>query len=86
MAADPVAAGRKGGKSRSEKKLAAARRNGFQRVYLEKMITETEQHIREVGKDPVAEKWLRDAQVVLKSNPETDGPIVGVLIVPKVEE
>lgn len=30
MPADPVAAGRKGGKSRSAKKLAAARRNGFQ--------------------------------------------------------
>jgi hypothetical protein len=33
MASDPVAAGRKGGQSRSEKKIAAARRNGFQRVY-----------------------------------------------------
>jgi hypothetical protein len=33
MAADPVAAGKKGGASRSPKKLAAARRNGFQRVY-----------------------------------------------------
>lgn len=31
MPADPVAAGRKGGQSRSEKKLAACRRNGFQK-------------------------------------------------------
>jgi hypothetical protein len=33
MPADPVSAGRKGGSSRSPKKLAASRRNGFQRVY-----------------------------------------------------
>lgn len=37
MPADPVAAGRKGGKiggkSRSAKKLAAIRKNGFQKVY-----------------------------------------------------
>lgn len=32
MPADPVAAGRKGGKSKSAAKLAAARRNGFQKV------------------------------------------------------
>ena len=32
MASDPVAAGRKGGSSRSAAKLAAARRNGFQKV------------------------------------------------------
>jgi hypothetical protein len=32
MPADPVAAGRKGGASRSEKKIAACRRNGFQKV------------------------------------------------------
>ena len=32
MPADPVAAGRKGGSSRSAKKVAASRRNGFQRV------------------------------------------------------
>lgn len=32
MPADPVAAGRKGGQSKSAAKLAAARRNGFQRV------------------------------------------------------
>jgi hypothetical protein len=31
MPADPVSAGRKGGQSRSTAKLAAARRNGFQR-------------------------------------------------------
>jgi hypothetical protein len=31
MPADPVAAGRKGGKSKSAKKLAAAKRNGFQK-------------------------------------------------------
>lgn len=31
MPADPVAAGKKGGKSRSAAKLAAARRNGFQK-------------------------------------------------------
>jgi hypothetical protein len=30
MPADPVEAGRKGGRSRSAKKLAAIRRNGFQ--------------------------------------------------------
>ena len=30
MPADPVEAGRKGGRSRSAKKLAAAKRNGFQ--------------------------------------------------------
>lgn len=30
MPADPVAAGRKGGKSKSPAKLAAAKRNGFQ--------------------------------------------------------
>ena len=30
MPSDPVEAGRKGGKSRSVAKLAAARRNGFQ--------------------------------------------------------
>lgn len=29
---DPVAAGKKGGASRSEAKLAAARKNGFQKV------------------------------------------------------
>lgn len=33
MASDPVSAGRKGGQSRSERKLAACKRNGFQRVY-----------------------------------------------------
>jgi hypothetical protein len=32
MPADPVAAGRKGGQSRSQKKLSACRRNGFQPV------------------------------------------------------
>lgn len=32
MPADPVAAGRKGGQSRSAAKLAAIKRNGFQRV------------------------------------------------------
>lgn len=32
MPADPREAGRKGGKSRSEAKRAAARRNGFQKV------------------------------------------------------
>jgi hypothetical protein len=31
MPADPVSAGRKGGQSRSAKKLAAIRRNGFQK-------------------------------------------------------
>jgi hypothetical protein len=33
MPADPVAAGRKGGQSRSPAKLAACRRNGFQKVH-----------------------------------------------------
>jgi hypothetical protein len=33
MPADPVAAGKKGGASRSAKKLEACRRNGFQRVH-----------------------------------------------------
>jgi hypothetical protein len=33
MPADPVAAGRKGSRSRSLKKLLAIRKNGFQRVY-----------------------------------------------------
>jgi hypothetical protein len=33
MSADPIAAGRKGGKSRSPRKLAACRRNGFQKIY-----------------------------------------------------
>jgi hypothetical protein len=32
MPADPVSAGRKGGQSRSAAKLAACRRNGFQRT------------------------------------------------------
>jgi hypothetical protein len=32
MSANPVEAGRKGGQSRSETKLAAARRNGFQKA------------------------------------------------------
>lgn len=32
MPADPVAAGRKGGQSRSAAKVAAAKRNGFRRV------------------------------------------------------
>jgi len=32
MPANPIEAGRKGGQSRSEKKVAAARRNGFQKV------------------------------------------------------
>jgi hypothetical protein len=32
MPADPVAAGRKGGQSRSAAKLAAIKKNGFQRV------------------------------------------------------
>jgi len=36
MPADPVKAGRKGGASRSEKKLAACRRNGFQKVYTDR--------------------------------------------------
>ena len=33
MPSDPVAAGRKGGQSRSASKLAACRKNGFQRIY-----------------------------------------------------
>jgi hypothetical protein len=33
MPADPVAAGRKGGSRRTPAQLAAAKRNGFQRVY-----------------------------------------------------
>lgn len=33
MPANPVEAGKKGGKSRSPAKLAAARRNGFQKFY-----------------------------------------------------
>jgi hypothetical protein len=32
MPADPVSAGRKGGRSRSAKKLSACRKNGFQKV------------------------------------------------------
>jgi hypothetical protein len=32
MASNPVEAGRKGGQSRSEAKIAACRRNGFQKV------------------------------------------------------
>ena len=32
MPADPVAAGRKGGRSKSPAKLAACRKNGFQKV------------------------------------------------------
>ncbi len=32
MAANPVEAGRKGGRSRSDAKLAACRKNGFQKV------------------------------------------------------
>jgi hypothetical protein len=32
MGADPIAAGRKGGQSRSAAKIAAAKRNGFQPV------------------------------------------------------
>jgi hypothetical protein len=32
MPADPISAGRKGGQARSAKKLAAARRNGFQKA------------------------------------------------------
>lgn len=32
MPADPVEAGRKGGRSRSARKLAAIRKNGFQKV------------------------------------------------------
>jgi hypothetical protein len=35
MSANPVEAGRKGGQSRSEAKLAAARRNGFQKTNAE---------------------------------------------------
>jgi hypothetical protein len=35
MPADPISAGRKGGQSRSAAKLAAARRNGFQKVTVE---------------------------------------------------
>ena len=31
MPANPVTAGRKGGQSRSEKKIAACKRNGFQK-------------------------------------------------------
>jgi hypothetical protein len=31
MPSDPVSAGRKGGKSKSEKKIAACKRNGFQK-------------------------------------------------------
>ena len=34
MPADPVSAGRKGGRSRSAAKVAAARRNGFQKAYV----------------------------------------------------
>jgi hypothetical protein len=33
MAADPIEAGRRGGRSRSAKKLAAIRKNGFQKRY-----------------------------------------------------
>jgi hypothetical protein len=33
MPSDPVAAGKKGGQSRSASKLAACKRNGFQRIY-----------------------------------------------------
>jgi hypothetical protein len=43
MPADPVAAGKKGGASRSEAKLAACRRNGFQKVKQEQPAAETEQ-------------------------------------------
>jgi hypothetical protein len=44
MPADPVSAGRKGGASRSEAKLAACRRNGFQKVKTEpQQPAETEQ-------------------------------------------
>jgi hypothetical protein len=32
MAANPIEAGRKGGLSRSEAKLAACRKNGFQKI------------------------------------------------------
>lgn len=35
MPADPVAAGRKGGTSKSPAKLAACRKNGFQKVNAE---------------------------------------------------
>lgn len=38
MPADPVTAGRKGGQSRSEKKLAACRRNGFQKRQIPALV------------------------------------------------
>lgn len=46
MPADPVLAGRKGGRSRSQAKLDACRRNGFQRVKkAENMPTDKEKSV-----------------------------------------
>jgi len=53
MPADPVVAGRKGGSSRSAKKIAAARRNGFQRVYPRKEETEKSERKTTADNPPV---------------------------------
>jgi hypothetical protein len=52
MPADPVAAGKKGGRSRSAKKLAACRRNGFQPVK-PKPVTEEKPPMTQEAPDAV---------------------------------
>jgi len=63
MPADPVSAGRKGGQSRSPKKLAAAKRNGFQKV--KKENSESEQapaeQAQSTGAPPLLLAMRKDA-------------------------
>ena len=66
-------AGRKGGQSRSAKKLAAVRRNievarrAQSQNEIRRLVAEAEAHVAEVGPgaDPVAERFLRDGKIVL---------------------
>lgn len=48
MPADPVAAGRKGGASKSPAKLAACRKNGFQKVVPATTTPAPEQRVQPV--------------------------------------
>ena len=57
MPSDPRAAGCKGGLSRSAKKVAASRRNGFQPS---EPLSESEQRLRDLD----VEQWLADAALL----------------------
>lgn len=62
MPANPIEAGRKGGRSRSAAKLAACKRNGFQKVQRETRAIEAEKFAAEIlPEEQAAREQMKNA-------------------------